>query len=402
MKEDLVDYDGKTRLFKGRTAENHSVPLSAAEYALLPGRTRHGRRSSSRQRPQPLARMVYGKRAASSLYALAETLRAPPRPHGRHERGRGRASTPTDSDGDEAESRRSQGHPRRLTCRPRGAHGHQGDCVDRSRRDPRRVRHGRRRSGDAWPTTAWPATGSFPATASRRSSSPSTPTPPTGSPSGSHAEGYTARVYSGRQSNPERDEVRESVHARRLPDHRVHRRRQRGHRPAGRPRPGQLRHPLVAGAPRAADGPHPPGRPDPRRRTSTTSSPPTPAKATRSCACSTTSSPPPTSSTARCSTACPLVAEITGVDYEQLADRPLRQRRGQAGRPRIDAADAVRAARPEDPRRPPGPRQPRRRLASRRSTPVAALTLLQRDLLARDQPRHRRGLPRPARRRRHR
>ena len=33
MKEDLVDYDGKTRLFKGRSAHNHSVALSQVEYA---------------------------------------------------------------------------------------------------------------------------------------------------------------------------------------------------------------------------------------------------------------------------------------------------------------------------------------------------------------------------------
>jgi hypothetical protein len=33
MKEDLVDYDGKTRLFKGRTAHNHSVALPQVEYA---------------------------------------------------------------------------------------------------------------------------------------------------------------------------------------------------------------------------------------------------------------------------------------------------------------------------------------------------------------------------------
>jgi hypothetical protein len=32
MKEDLVDYDGKSRLFKGRTAANHRVPLSTAEF----------------------------------------------------------------------------------------------------------------------------------------------------------------------------------------------------------------------------------------------------------------------------------------------------------------------------------------------------------------------------------
>jgi superfamily II DNA or RNA helicase len=74
MKEDLVDYDGVSRLFRGRTATNHRIPLSGREYAIyqqaldmvdayfLPA-------------GQPLARMVYGKRAASSLYALAETLR---------------------------------------------------------------------------------------------------------------------------------------------------------------------------------------------------------------------------------------------------------------------------------------------------------------------------------------
>ncbi|MDT0456736.1 helicase-related protein [Streptomyces sp. DSM 41527] len=74
MKEDLVDYDGTTRLFKGRTARNHSVPLSQTEYGFY----RAALEMVDRFFPpvaQPLARMVYGKRAASSLYALAETLR---------------------------------------------------------------------------------------------------------------------------------------------------------------------------------------------------------------------------------------------------------------------------------------------------------------------------------------
>jgi superfamily II DNA or RNA helicase len=74
MKEELVDYDGITPLFKGRNASNIAVPLNATEAAFYqqalelvetyfpPGSA-------------PLARMVYGKRAASSLYALAETLR---------------------------------------------------------------------------------------------------------------------------------------------------------------------------------------------------------------------------------------------------------------------------------------------------------------------------------------
>lgn len=74
MKEDLVDYDGKTRLFKGRTAANHSVPLSKVEYGFYIEAIDMVDRFFP-QSAQPLARMVYGKRAASSLYSLAETLR---------------------------------------------------------------------------------------------------------------------------------------------------------------------------------------------------------------------------------------------------------------------------------------------------------------------------------------
>lgn len=74
MKEDLVDYDGKTRLFKGRTARNYRVPLSTLEFgyyqAALDMVDRYFPPTS-----QPLARMVYGKRAASSLWSLVETLR---------------------------------------------------------------------------------------------------------------------------------------------------------------------------------------------------------------------------------------------------------------------------------------------------------------------------------------
>jgi len=73
MKEDLVDFDGATKLFKRRHAENHSValtPLEAEFYA-------DALDVVDRYFPViavPLGRMVYGKRAASSLYALAETL----------------------------------------------------------------------------------------------------------------------------------------------------------------------------------------------------------------------------------------------------------------------------------------------------------------------------------------
>ncbi len=74
MKEDLVDYDGKTSLFKGRAATNHRVPLSTLEF----GYYQAALDMVDQYFPtvaQPLARMVYGKRAASSLWALAETLR---------------------------------------------------------------------------------------------------------------------------------------------------------------------------------------------------------------------------------------------------------------------------------------------------------------------------------------
>ncbi|PWU48913.1 helicase [Micromonospora globispora] len=74
MKEDLVDYDGVTRLFHGRTAHNLAVPLTAAEHAIY---TQALDMVDVYFPPsaQPLARMVYGKRAGSALHALAETLR---------------------------------------------------------------------------------------------------------------------------------------------------------------------------------------------------------------------------------------------------------------------------------------------------------------------------------------
>jgi superfamily II DNA or RNA helicase len=74
MKEDLVDYDSVTPLFKGRRAANFRVPLSGIEDAIY----RESLDLVEQFFPttaQPLARMVYGKRAASSLFALAETLR---------------------------------------------------------------------------------------------------------------------------------------------------------------------------------------------------------------------------------------------------------------------------------------------------------------------------------------
>lgn len=74
MKEGLVGYDGTTKLFKKRTAHNLAVPLSSVESVIY----RQALEMVDEFFPltsQSLARMVYGKRAASSLYALEQTLR---------------------------------------------------------------------------------------------------------------------------------------------------------------------------------------------------------------------------------------------------------------------------------------------------------------------------------------
>jgi hypothetical protein len=74
MKEDLVDFDGMTKLFKGRHAENLSVALTPIEVEFYD----EAIDLVDRYFPVdavPLAKMVYGKRAASSLHALAETLK---------------------------------------------------------------------------------------------------------------------------------------------------------------------------------------------------------------------------------------------------------------------------------------------------------------------------------------
>ncbi len=74
MKEDLVGYDGTSKLFLDREAANIKVALNATERAYY----EEAQELVERYFPtsaQPLAKMVYGKRAASSLFALAETLR---------------------------------------------------------------------------------------------------------------------------------------------------------------------------------------------------------------------------------------------------------------------------------------------------------------------------------------
>ena len=74
MKEELVDYDGTTRLFLERVAHNVVVPLSVDERTFYDDALRLVDEFFP-PNAVALAKMVYGKRGASSLYALAETLR---------------------------------------------------------------------------------------------------------------------------------------------------------------------------------------------------------------------------------------------------------------------------------------------------------------------------------------
>ncbi len=73
MKEDLVDFDGTTKLFKGRHASNRTVGLDPVEAAYYEEALRLVDDYFPANAVQ-LGKMVYGKRAASSLHALAETL----------------------------------------------------------------------------------------------------------------------------------------------------------------------------------------------------------------------------------------------------------------------------------------------------------------------------------------
>ncbi|MYC41938.1 MAG: DUF3883 domain-containing protein [Acidimicrobiaceae bacterium] len=74
MKEQLVDYDSRTRLFREREAFNLKVRLNATERQFYEA-SQHIANTYFPVRGRQLAAMVYGKRAASSLYALSRTLR---------------------------------------------------------------------------------------------------------------------------------------------------------------------------------------------------------------------------------------------------------------------------------------------------------------------------------------
>ncbi len=74
MKEELVDHDGTTKLFKEREAANLKVPLSLDERAFYNEALALVETYFPDNAVQ-LGLMVYGKRAASSVHSLAETLR---------------------------------------------------------------------------------------------------------------------------------------------------------------------------------------------------------------------------------------------------------------------------------------------------------------------------------------
>ena len=74
MKEQLVDYDTESLLFKEREAANVKVQMNPTEQRFY-DRALELVEAYFPVRGRGLAAMVYGKRAASSMYALAETLR---------------------------------------------------------------------------------------------------------------------------------------------------------------------------------------------------------------------------------------------------------------------------------------------------------------------------------------
>ncbi len=74
MKEELTGYDGQEFLFKKRIAANLKVPLSKATEKIVYEEALQLVDSFFPDNARTLGRMVYGKRAASCLHSLKETL----------------------------------------------------------------------------------------------------------------------------------------------------------------------------------------------------------------------------------------------------------------------------------------------------------------------------------------
>jgi superfamily II DNA or RNA helicase len=205
MKEDLVGYDGKSRLFKGRTAANHSVPLSTVEYGFYQAAIDMVDQYFP-QTAQPLARMVYGKRAASSLHALAETLRRRRRHMGEMSPAEAALIAARTDAGDESESDEAQvvytGST--STRAERSAINSLLEQIDTTLADDRYQpskwdrltadclnMHGILPGGTEQAVIFTEFADSAQWVTGRLK-----------------ADGYTAKMYSGRQSKPDRDEVR--------------------------------------------------------------------------------------------------------------------------------------------------------------------------------------------------
>jgi len=205
MKEDLVDYDGKTRLFKGRTARNYRVPLSTLEFgyyqAALDMVDQYFPPTS-----QPLARMVYGKRAASSLWSLVETLRRRAAHMGEMSEAEAALQADREHEGDESEADEAKVvHAGSTASRAeRLAIKTLIDQISASIKDP------------AWQPSKWKRliesclakNGITPGNAEQAVVFTEYADTAQWTTDRLRAAGYTTRMYSGRQNNAERDAVR--------------------------------------------------------------------------------------------------------------------------------------------------------------------------------------------------
>lgn len=205
MKEDLVDYDGKTRLFKGRTAKNYRVPLSTLEFgyyqAALDMVDQYFPPTS-----QPLARMVYGKRAASSLWALVETLRRRAAHMGEMSEAEAALLADREHEGDESEADEAKViHAGSTASRAeRSAIKTLIDQIGTSIKDP------------GWQPSKWKRlvdsclakNGIRPGNAEQAVVFTEYADTAQWITTRLQAAGYTTRMYSGRQNNVERDAVR--------------------------------------------------------------------------------------------------------------------------------------------------------------------------------------------------
>ncbi|MER7362665.1 helicase-related protein [Nonomuraea wenchangensis] len=207
MKEDLVDYDGRTRLFKGRTARNHNVPLSQTEYSYYQAALDMVDRFFP-PTAQRLARMVYGKRAASSLHALAETLRRRHDHMGAMSEAEAALIAESVDQADESEVEEAKVINASSTSAraERTAIKTLVEQIEATIKDPKGrpskwnrltndclAKHGIRPGNDEQAVIFTEYTDSAVWIAERL-----------------ETQGYTARLYSGRQSKPERDEVRKA------------------------------------------------------------------------------------------------------------------------------------------------------------------------------------------------